>query len=135
MGSKILNGLEHPNLEENLVSIPVDYINEEHASHTLGGQSLKEAYDSLKNKKTRANEKGAKWTRVDHMSNTHTTDTPKVSINVGIKRGLVEYGIETKDSNQLANKGSRTLVANCTVPIVTEPYSMAEVVDQPRRSQ
>ena len=54
MGSKILNGLEHPNLEENLVSIPVDYINEEHASHTLGGQSLEEAYDSLKNKKNKS---------------------------------------------------------------------------------
>ena len=89
----------------------------------------------LKIKKTRANEKGAKWTRVDHMSNTHTTDAPKVSINVGIKRGLVEYGIETEDSNQLASKGSRTLVANCTIPIVTEPYSMAKAVDQPRRSQ
>ena len=91
---KILNGLEHPNLEENLVSIPVDYVSEEHASHTLGGQSREEAYDSLKIKKPRANEKGAKWKKVDHVSNTQTMDTPKVSINVGTKRGLVEYGIK-----------------------------------------
>lgn len=69
------------------------------------------------------------------MSNTHTTDTPKLSINVGTKRGLVEYGIKTEDSNQLANKRSRTLIAIYTVPIIIEPYSMVEVVDQPYQSQ
>ena len=51
------------------------------------GQSHEVAHDSIKNTQNKTIERAVKWTRVDRMPNIHNTDTSRVAINMGTKRG------------------------------------------------
>ena len=103
VGPKSSNEHQLSNPTETLVSIPVQYLSQEHIPHVPNkqvGQSREAAHVSIKNTQNKTNERAVKWTRVDCMPNIHNTDTSRVAINVGTKRGRMECMEDTEGNEQ-----------------------------------
>jgi len=90
----------------------------------------KNAYHTCQINKT--NERAVKWTRVDRMPNIHTTDTPRVAINVGTKRGRMECIEDTEGNEQLTCKKSKGVETPSIVLTQTGPSITAGAANQSR---
>nr|POF00833.1 uncharacterized protein CFP56_73704 [Quercus suber] len=110
VGPKSSTEYQLSNPTETFVSIPVKYLRQEHIPHVPNeqvGQSHEVAHDSIKNTQNKTNERVVKWTRVDFMPNIHNTDTPRVTINIGTKRGRMECMEDTEGNKQLTYEDKR----------------------------
>lgn len=138
VGPKSSNEHQLSNPIETLVSIPVQYLSQEHIPHVPNkqvGQSCEAAHDSIKNTQNKTNERAVKWTRVDCMPNIHNTDTSRVAINVGTKRGRMECMEDTEGNEHQTYKKSKGVETPSTILTQTEPSITAEAADQPCRAQ
>ena len=120
------------NPTETLVNIPVQYLSQEHIPHVPNkqvGQSREVAHDSIKNTQNKTNERAVKWTRVDRMPNIHNTDTSRVAINTGTKRGWMECMEDVKGNEQLTCKKSKGVETPSTVLTQIEPSITTEAAD------